>query len=100
GTITVEGCLVSAGTVGPEPKISGPEYLPGLKKLVAALKEYDVTVGVQLMHPGRQVVAGPAVAPSPVPLNSHAPVPHELSEGEIAAIVEDYAKAADLAREA
>ncbi|WP_028066459.1 NAD(P)/FAD-dependent oxidoreductase [Solirubrobacter soli] len=100
GTITVEGCLVSQETVGPEPKISGPEYLPGLKKLVAALKSYDVTVGVQLMHPGRQVVAGPAVAPSPVPLNSHAPVPHELSAAEIAVIVDDYARAADLALEA
>src|SRR5262249_3324103 len=62
GTITVEGCLVSADTVGPEPKISGPEYLPGLRRLVEALREYDVTIGVQLMHPGRQVVAGPSVA--------------------------------------
>src|SRR3954454_19464228 len=44
GTITVEGCLVSAETVGPEPKISGPEYLPGLRNLVAALEAYDVTV--------------------------------------------------------
>jgi 2,4-dienoyl-CoA reductase (NADPH2) len=100
GTITVEGMLVSGETVGPEPKISGPEYLPGLKRLVAALREYDITIGVQLMHPGRQVVEGPTVAPSPVPLNSHAPIPHELNVAEIAAIVEDYAKAADLAREA
>src|SRR4051812_32943737 len=100
GTITVEGCLVSAETVGPEPKISGPEYLPGLRKLVAALEAYDVTVGMQLMHPGRQVVAGPTVAPSSVPLNSHAPVPHALTEAEIADIVEDYARAADLALEA
>ncbi len=100
GTITVEGVLVSADTEGPEPKISGPEYLPGLKRLVEALREYDITIGVQLMHPGRQVVHGPTVAPSPVPLNSHAPIPHELTEGEIADIIEDYAKAADLAREA
>src|SRR3954452_16029750 len=100
GTITVEGCLVSADTVGPEPKISGPEYLPGLKRLVAALREYDITIGLQLMHPGRQVVEGPSVAPSPVPLNSHAPVPHELTAGEIAGIVDDYARAAVLAREA
>jgi 2,4-dienoyl-CoA reductase-like NADH-dependent reductase (Old Yellow Enzyme family)/NADPH-dependent glutamate synthase beta subunit-like oxidoreductase len=100
GTITVEGCLVSAETVGPEPKISGPEYLPGLRKLVEALKAYDVTVGVQLMHPGRQVVAGPTVAPSPVPLNSRAPVPHALTQAEIAGIVDDYARAADLALEA
>ncbi|MCW3010466.1 MAG: NADH:flavin oxidoreductase [Solirubrobacterales bacterium] len=100
GTITVEGCLVSADTVGPEPKISGPEYLPGLRRLVDALRPYDVTVGVQLMHPGRQVVAGPSVAPSPVPLNSKAPVPHVLDQAEIAAIVEDYARAAELAAEA
>ncbi len=100
GTITVEGVLVSAETEGPEPKISGPEYLPGLKRLVDELRQYDITIGIQLMHPGRQVVHGPTVAPSPVPLNSHAPIPHELTEPEIADIVEDYAKAADLAREA
>jgi len=100
GTICVEGCLVSADTAGPEPKISGPEYLPGLRRLVDALSPYDVTVGVQLMHPGRQVVEGPSVAPSPVPLNSHAPVPRELTVGEIAQIVEDYALAAELARQA
>jgi 2,4-dienoyl-CoA reductase-like NADH-dependent reductase (Old Yellow Enzyme family)/thioredoxin reductase len=100
GAITVEGCLVSADTVGPEPKICSPEYLPGLRRLVEALRPYDVTVGVQLMHPGRQVVEGPVVAPSPVPLNSHAPVPHELTEREIAAIVADYARATELAIEA
>ena len=97
GTITVEGCLVSPGTVGPEPHISGPEYLPGLARLVEALRPYDVTIGVQLMHPGRQVVAGPAVAPSPVPLNSRAPVPHELTVPEIEEIVADYARAAEVA---
>src|SRR3954462_8534692 len=100
GTITVEGCLVSPDTVGPEPKICGDEYLPGLRRLVEALRPYDITIGLQLMHPGRQVVEGPSVAPSPVPLNSHAPIPHALGEAEIGGIVEDYAKAADLAREA
>src|SRR3954464_6298993 len=39
GTITVEGCLVSADTQGPEPKISGPEYLAGLRRLVDALRD-------------------------------------------------------------
>jgi 2,4-dienoyl-CoA reductase-like NADH-dependent reductase (Old Yellow Enzyme family)/thioredoxin reductase len=100
GTIVVEGCLVSADVVGPEPKICGPEYLPGLQRLVGALRAYDVTIGVQLMHSGRQVTEGPSVAPSPVPLNSRAPVPHELARAEIAAIVEDYARAAQLARAA
>src|SRR6201991_3360199 len=100
GTITVEGCLVSEDTLGPEPKISGREYLPGLARLVDALRPYDVTVGVQLMHPGRQVVEGPSVAPSPVPLNSVSPTPHELTRPEIAAIVADYARAAEYAQEA
>ncbi|MGH2937948.1 MAG: FAD-dependent oxidoreductase [Solirubrobacterales bacterium] len=100
GAITVEGCLVSPDTVGPEPRISSPEYLPALRRLVAALREEGVVAGVQLMHPGRQVVAGPVVAPSPVPLNSMAPIPHELEREEIAAIVADYARAAALAREA
>ena len=100
GTITVEGCLVSPETQGPEPHISSDEYLPGLKRLVDALREYDITIGVQLMHPGRQVVAGPTVAPSPVPLNSRAPVPHELTAPEIEQIVVDYADAAERAQRA
>jgi 2,4-dienoyl-CoA reductase-like NADH-dependent reductase (Old Yellow Enzyme family)/thioredoxin reductase len=100
GTITVEGCLISPETVGPEPKICGPEYLPGLRRLVAALRAHDITIGVQLMHPGRQVLAGPSVAPSPVPLHARAPAPSELSEIEIERIVQDYARAAALAIEA
>ena len=100
GTITVEGCLVSPDTVGPEPGIHGRQYLPGLSRLVEALRPYDVTVGVQLMHPGRQVVAGPSVAPSAVPLNSAAPTPHVLTPAEIATVVADYGRAAAIAREA
>ncbi|RTL68249.1 MAG: hypothetical protein EKK42_10690 [Pseudonocardiaceae bacterium] len=100
GAITVEGCLVSADTVGPEPRISAPEYLPGLRRIVEALRPHDVTVGVQLMHPGRQVVDGPSVAPSPVPLNAFSPVPHELTVPEIDVIVADYARAAVYARDA
>jgi 2,4-dienoyl-CoA reductase-like NADH-dependent reductase (Old Yellow Enzyme family)/thioredoxin reductase len=100
GTITVEGCLVSADTVGPEPGIHGRQHLAGLASLVEALRPYDITVGVQLMHPGRQVVDGPRVAPSAVALNSSAPVPHALTTGEIDRIVEDYARATALAEEA
>lgn len=105
GAITVEGCLVSPDTVGPEPRICADEYLPGLRRLVDAVRAAGgeaagVTVGVQLMHPGRQVVAGPSVAPSAVPLNSVSPVPHELTVAEIAVIVAQYARAARYAREA
>ena len=100
GAITVEGCLVSPETVGPEPRISSPDYLPELSRLAATIRRHGVVAGVQLMHPGRQVVAGPVVAPSPVPLNSAAPVPEELTQAKIEEIVADYARAAALAREA
>ncbi len=100
GTVIVEGCLVSADTLGPEPRISGPEYLPGLRRLAEALHESGVTAGIQLLHPGRQVVAGPTAAPSPVPLHARAEAPRQLERDEIARIVDDYVAAAELALEA
>ncbi|MET7992310.1 FAD-dependent oxidoreductase [Amycolatopsis sp. NPDC005232] len=100
GAITVEGCLVSADAVGPEPRLCAPQFVPGLRRIVEAVRPYGSVVGVQLMHPGRQVVAGPSVAPSPVPLNSAAPTPHELTGPEIERIVADYAQAARFAAEA
>ncbi|WP_326837021.1 FAD-dependent oxidoreductase [Amycolatopsis rhabdoformis] len=100
GAITVEGCLVSADTVGPEPRLCSPEHVPGLRRIVEAVRPHGAVTGVQLMHPGRQVVAGPSVAPSPVPLNSASPTPHELTVPEIDRIVADYARAARLAAEA
>ena len=61
---------------------------------------FGVVAGVQLMQPGRQVLAGRAVGPSPIPVNSASQVPHELSVGEIDEVVADYARAAGLAMEA
>lgn len=100
GAITVEGCLVSADTTGPEPRICGPEYLPGLRRVVDAIKPYGAVAGVQLMHPGRQVVEGRSVAPSAVPLNSASPTPHALTTAEIDRIVADYGTAARYAQTA
>jgi 2,4-dienoyl-CoA reductase (NADPH2) len=100
GAITVEGCLVSPDTVGPEPGIHSDRFLAGLAGLTGSLRPYDVTVGVQLMHPGRQVVEGPSVAPSAIPLNSMSPLPRALHVDEIATIVEDYGRAAARARAA
>ncbi|HWH19837.1 MAG TPA: FAD-dependent oxidoreductase [Solirubrobacterales bacterium] len=100
GTITVEGCLVSPDNEGPEPKINSRKFLPGLSRLATALRDLGVVAGVQLMQPGRQVLAGRAVGPSPIPVNSASQVPHELSVGEIDEVVADYARAASLAMEA
>jgi 2,4-dienoyl-CoA reductase (NADPH2) len=100
GTITVEASLVAPECISPEPRIHDREYLPGLRRLVRAVRPYEVTVGIQLLHPGRQVVEGPTVAPSPVPLNSSAPTPRELSQDDLATVVAQYGYAAEIASEA
>jgi 2,4-dienoyl-CoA reductase (NADPH2) len=100
GTITVEAALVNAESHGHEPRLHGPEHVPGMRRVVEAIREHGVTAGIQLMHPGRQVTSGPSMAPSPVPLNSMAPVPHELTADEIVGIVGQYANAARLAEQA
>lgn len=97
GTITVEALLVDPATRGPEPKIHGPEFLPGLRRLVDEVHAAGAVVGAQLLHPGRQVLAGRHVGPSAVPINSASPVPQELSEAEIAEIVAQFADAAERA---
>jgi 2,4-dienoyl-CoA reductase-like NADH-dependent reductase (Old Yellow Enzyme family)/thioredoxin reductase len=100
GMITVEAALVTPDSHGHEPRLHGPEFVPGMRRVVDAIRAHDVTVGIQLMHPGRQVTSGPSVAPSSIPLNSMAPVPHALTTEEIETIVGQYAAAARHAQEA
>jgi 2,4-dienoyl-CoA reductase-like NADH-dependent reductase (Old Yellow Enzyme family)/thioredoxin reductase len=100
GGITVEAALVTPDSHGHEPRLHGPEFVPGMKRVAEVIKEHGATAGLQLMHPGRQVTSGPVVGPSAVPVNSVAPVPHVLTTGEIARIAEQYASASLFAEEA
>ncbi len=100
GTITVEALMVDPETRGPEPKIYGPEFVPGLRTLVEQVHAAGAVVGAQLLHPGRQVLSGRHVGPSAVAINAGLPVPHALTVSEIDAIVEQYADAAERAVEA
>lgn len=100
GAITVEAALIAPETHGHEPGIHGPQFIPGLRRVAEVIKAHGVAVGIQLMHPGRQVTSGPCVAPSPVPLNSASAVPVELSTSEIGRIVSLYAEAAARAQDA
>jgi 2,4-dienoyl-CoA reductase (NADPH2) len=100
GAITVEAALIAPETHGHEPGLHGPEFIPGLRRVADVIKANDAAVGIQLMHPGRQVTSGPCVAPSPVPMNSMAPIPEELSVPDIQRIVGLYADAAHRAQEA
>jgi 2,4-dienoyl-CoA reductase-like NADH-dependent reductase (Old Yellow Enzyme family)/thioredoxin reductase len=100
GGITVEAALVTPEVEGHEPRLHGPEHVPGMRRVVEAIREHGAAAGIQLMHPGRQVTSGRSVAPSAVPLNSMAPVPEVLTTADIAEIVERYAETARLAQQA
>ncbi|HEY1689769.1 MAG TPA: NAD(P)/FAD-dependent oxidoreductase [Solirubrobacteraceae bacterium] len=100
GMVIVEALLVDPATEGPEPRIDRQSCLAGLGRLVDALRPFDVAVGAQLLHPGRQVLSGRLVGPSPIPLNSVSPQPHELTIAEIEQIVDYFADAAALAQQA
>jgi NADPH2 dehydrogenase len=73
-----------------------------LRKIVDSCKEQGALVGIQLAHAGRKsrVKDEEIVAPSPIAFNDQFPVPHELTEIEIAEIVRRFAEAAYRARKA
>jgi 2,4-dienoyl-CoA reductase-like NADH-dependent reductase (Old Yellow Enzyme family)/thioredoxin reductase len=102
GMLTIEASLVSpdAYGVGPELRLHGEEYIPGLRRLVEALRPYEIPIGIQLWHPGRQTLLGTPIAPSPVPLSSRTPIPHELTRDEIHTLVDYYALSAWVSQEA
>ncbi len=81
------------------------------EKLVAAARELveevhaeGVRIGVQIHHSGRQLdfpVPGvEPVAPSPIPWSKRSGVPRELTGPEIEGLIERYARAAVLVKEA
>src|SRR5262249_14769023 len=90
GGITVEAALVAPTSHRHEPRLHGPEFVPGMRRVVEALHSNGVTAGIQLMHPGRQVTSGPVVGPSAIAVNSHAPIPEPLTRDAIAEIVGQY----------
>jgi 2,4-dienoyl-CoA reductase-like NADH-dependent reductase (Old Yellow Enzyme family) len=70
------------------------DHIPGLARLAARIKAGGAAVAIQLMHAGAKTVAGlPAVSPSGLPLRASEP-PRSLDEGELQAIVGQFAQAA------
>ena len=79
--------------------------VPGLRRLTDAVHEYDVRIGIQIAHAGRQTthhyLGGlQPEAPSPVPEPLLGETPAELSTARIAEIVDDFVRAAVRGREA
>jgi 2,4-dienoyl-CoA reductase (NADPH2) len=102
GLLTVEASLVAPGpsAIGPELRLHDDRFIPGLARLVDAVHEEGVPIGIQLWHPGRQTNLGEPVAPSPVPLSPRTPIPRELTREDIEELVGQYATAAARCREA
>ena len=79
------------------------ERKEGHRRLVAALKETGVKVGIQLNHRGRQApdkfFDHSPVGPSPIPWSPRAKTPQVLSIAEIENLIERYGKAAANAKE-
>src|SRR5207253_2903469 len=79
--------------------------VPGLRRLTEAVHEYDVRIGIQIAHAGRQTTHHylnglPPEAPSPVPEPLLGETPVELSKERIAEIVEEFVRAAVRGRDA
>ncbi len=81
------------------------EEMALLGEVADAGHEAGARMGIQLNHPGRQVMGehksgSPLVAPSPIPWSRRAAVPRELCIAEIEQLVERFAVAAGLVKAA
>lgn len=78
--------------------------IPGLKKLAVVAHKQGSKIGVQLYHAGRQTSSKTTgkqpVAPSPIPDPTVNEIPHELTVGEIKALVRAYGDGARRAKKA
>jgi 2,4-dienoyl-CoA reductase-like NADH-dependent reductase (Old Yellow Enzyme family)/thioredoxin reductase len=102
GLISLEASLIAPESlvVGPELRLHGSEFVPGLRRIAEAVHEHGVPVGIQLWHPGRQTLRSEPVAPSPIPLSPRTPVPHALTREDITRLIGLYASSAVHCREA
>ncbi|MBI3949772.1 MAG: FAD-dependent oxidoreductase [Acidobacteria bacterium] len=102
GMIVVENCIVDPDVmgVGPELRIHGDHYIEGLAKLVRAVKQYDVVVGIQLNHMGRQTTLGTPIGPSPIPISPKGPTPKVLTADDVRAVAQEFIDGARRGREA
>ncbi|MBW3129415.1 NADPH dehydrogenase NamA [Hymenobacter profundi] len=71
-------------------------HVPGLTAMVELLHSLGAKAGIQLSHAGRSTNAPGAVpmGPSPIPFSEQSPVPREMSQEDMRAVVAQYGAAA------
>lgn len=104
--VTADG-RITPGCLG----IYDDAHVAGLTEIVGIYHDQHIPVGIQLNHAGRKgsahvpldgaapIGAGdprgwPLVAPSAIALNEKWPVPRAMTDGEIAALIDDFESAA------
>ncbi|GAA4700662.1 MULTISPECIES: NADPH-dependent 2,4-dienoyl-CoA reductase [Kocuria] len=101
--------LIVTGGVSPNPEgaarhhgahLSTEDQLPRHHVVTTAVHEAGGLIALQLMHSGRYAMHERAVAPSPIRAPINKVTPRELSESDVERTVEDFARAAYLARQA
>jgi 2,4-dienoyl-CoA reductase-like NADH-dependent reductase (Old Yellow Enzyme family) len=115
--------MVEASGVSPTGRITNwdsgfwsQEHADAFRRIAAFIEENGAIAGIQLAHAGRKASAevpwrgggvfreGPnswkTVAPSPIPFRDGDPIPHELTAGEIDAIVDQFVHSTELAIDA
>jgi len=115
--------LVEASGVSPEGRITAWDsgiwsdaHAQAFAPIVRFIESQGAVAGIQLAHAGRKastdvpwrggkpLTEGPhawqTVAPSAIPFRDGDPIPHALTIGEIDEIIEQFARAAELARDA
>ncbi|MGI9951681.1 FAD-dependent oxidoreductase [Moorellaceae bacterium AZ2] len=106
GLIIVEAAYVHPSGKGftNELGIYSDRLIPGLRRLVDAVRAQGARIAVQLYHGGRQtrssVTGQPLLAPSPIPDPTVGETPKELTKEEIGRLVEAFAAAALRAKRA
>ncbi|MDR0424936.1 MAG: NAD(P)/FAD-dependent oxidoreductase [Clostridiales Family XIII bacterium] len=87
-----------------QPLISDDKYIPGLTKLVQAIKKHGCYAMIQLQHSGRQtgsyVLHQSSVAPSVTVCPMYREAPRELTTKEVYDIVDAFVKGAVRAQKA
>jgi len=87
-----------------QPRIDTDQFIPGLHRLVQAIQQYGVKVGVELAHPGGvadvRFIKTQPVAPSSMPMKSGTVTPRALTKEEIEELVDMFGKAALRAKKA
>lgn len=91
--ITGATAVDPSGTGGPyQPCLYDESFMPGHKKLVDTIHEYDSKIAVQILHTGRQGVHPkyPAVGPSPITDKVTGLTPRELKTEEVYKIIQKF----------